>query len=191
MDDEAADLPSRVGMRLRAARGTQELSLRSLARATGFSASFLSQVERGQVSPLLASLQRIAHELGLSLASLVAASDSAEDSVRVRRRGEGALRTDWSHASVESLAGGESGLGLEPLWVTLEPDGETGPVHASARSGLWVCTRGEIVMRVGARRVVLAAGDSVAYGPDVSPTWVNESSEVAEVILVCAPARGG
>lgn len=50
--------------RLREARG---LSVRTLASKCGFSASFISQVELGQASPSIASLDRIAAALGVTL----------------------------------------------------------------------------------------------------------------------------
>ena len=53
----------KLGPRLKAARNAKSLSLRALGERTGFSASFLSQVELGQASPSLASLGRIAVEL--------------------------------------------------------------------------------------------------------------------------------
>ena len=56
---------------LREAKG---LSLRTLAEKVGLSASFLSQVERDEVSPSIASLEKIARALRVALASLFAQS---------------------------------------------------------------------------------------------------------------------
>ncbi|MEX2224800.1 MAG: helix-turn-helix transcriptional regulator, partial [Candidatus Rokuibacteriota bacterium] len=50
--------------RLRTAHG---LSVRTLASRAGFSPSFISQVEHNQASPSIASLQRLADALGVSL----------------------------------------------------------------------------------------------------------------------------
>jgi transcriptional regulator with XRE-family HTH domain len=58
---------ARIGEVLRQLRERQGLSLRTLAGRAGFSASFLSQLENGQVSPSIASLDRIAAELGVTL----------------------------------------------------------------------------------------------------------------------------
>ena len=49
-----------VGEAIRRLREGQRLSVRTLASKSGFSASFISQVELGQASPSLASLDRIA-----------------------------------------------------------------------------------------------------------------------------------
>jgi ribosome-binding protein aMBF1 (putative translation factor) len=54
----------RVGLRLGAARERQGLSLREVARRTGLSPSFISQVERDRVTPFFASLKQLAAALG-------------------------------------------------------------------------------------------------------------------------------
>ncbi len=53
----------KIGERIRKRRHEQNLSLRELGERTNVSASFLSQVENGQVSPSLNSLQSIATAL--------------------------------------------------------------------------------------------------------------------------------
>ena len=49
-----------VGLRIRALREAMGLSLRDLAQRSGVSAPMLSQVERGETSPTLASAAKIA-----------------------------------------------------------------------------------------------------------------------------------
>ena len=59
-----------LGERIRQLRTGRGLSVRTLAATTGFSPSFISQVEHGQVSPSIASLERIATALGVTLGGL-------------------------------------------------------------------------------------------------------------------------
>src|SRR5688500_12228379 len=56
-----------LGHALRQRRASQHLSLRTLAQRTGYSPSFLSQVENGQSSPSLTSIARITEELHVPL----------------------------------------------------------------------------------------------------------------------------
>src|SRR5437588_719102 len=53
-----------VGERLRDIRRLRRATLRTIAERAGVSESFLSQVERGRASASIASLRRIAGELG-------------------------------------------------------------------------------------------------------------------------------
>lgn len=60
--------PATLGERLRAARIGHGLTLRQAADRSGLSRAFLSQVERGEVSPSVASLTKIAEALEIHLA---------------------------------------------------------------------------------------------------------------------------
>src|SRR5437868_13730862 len=59
-----------VGERLQALRRYRRCTLRVVAKRSGLSESFLSQVERGRASASIASLRRIADALGVSMADL-------------------------------------------------------------------------------------------------------------------------
>jgi transcriptional regulator with XRE-family HTH domain len=61
---------ARLGARIRAYRTMRRMSLRSLAEFAGASASFISQLERGQTSASVGMLRRIAGCLGLTMADL-------------------------------------------------------------------------------------------------------------------------
>ncbi len=58
------------GDRLRALRKARHRTLRTVAEAAGISEGYLSQIERGQANPSIATLQQIASALGLKVADL-------------------------------------------------------------------------------------------------------------------------
>ena len=78
-----------VGERVRALREAMDLSLRDLAERTGVSAPMLSQVERGETSPTLATAAKIAAGLELSLSQLLRLDEASHVVVtrRADRRG--------------------------------------------------------------------------------------------------------
>ena len=57
-----------IGEKVRAFRMARRMSLRALGDATGTTASFLSQLERGLSGVTISTLRRIAGALGISLA---------------------------------------------------------------------------------------------------------------------------
>ena len=65
-----------MGQRIRKRRGDYSLSLRDLAKKTSLTASFLSQIERGVISPSLNSLRKISEALDVPL--LYFLSDTSE-----------------------------------------------------------------------------------------------------------------
>ena len=66
----ATDL--QLGTRIRSLRQARRLTLRDVSERAGVTESFLSQVERDVTSPSIATVQRIAHALDLSIAQLFA-----------------------------------------------------------------------------------------------------------------------
>ena len=56
-----------IGEHIRRLRLRRHTSVRAFAAQTGFSPSFISQLENGQVTPSLGSLQKIAETLGVTL----------------------------------------------------------------------------------------------------------------------------
>src|SRR5215216_5552933 len=71
------DPATAVGPRVRALRDAMGLSLRDLAERSGVSAPMLSQVERGETSPTLAIVGKIAGGLELSLSQLLRLDEGA------------------------------------------------------------------------------------------------------------------
>src|SRR5512137_3109222 len=77
--------PRIIGEHIRRLRSKRHVSVRTFAAQTGFSPSFISQLENGLVSPSLGSLQKIAETLGVTLGDFFAATASgAEEDLIVR-----------------------------------------------------------------------------------------------------------
>ena len=92
-----------VGEHLRQARLQLGMTLRTLARQTGFSPSFMSQVENGQVSPSISSMERIARAVGLTLGEFFDSVTGGEGGLIVRVADRGSLSSRWSAAEIEVL----------------------------------------------------------------------------------------
>lgn len=68
----------RLGARIKNLRISQRLTLKELAKKTGISISFISQVEREKTSPSIDSLSKICSALGVSLAHLFSERQTKE-----------------------------------------------------------------------------------------------------------------
>ncbi len=62
------------------------MSVRMLAKQAGFSPSFMSQVENGQVSPSISSMEKIAAAVGVTLGAFLAAVSGGGRTRRSRTR---------------------------------------------------------------------------------------------------------
>ncbi len=124
-----------VGARVKALREAMDLSLRDLAARSGVSAPMLSQVERGETSPTLATAERIAAGLDLSLSQLLRLDERPH--ISVTRAGQGrtarAPRPSAPRSSPRRLPGQRADVSRH----TLEPGAATGNARrpAAARAG--------------------------------------------------------
>lgn len=180
-----------VGARLREARQSHNLSLRALGELTGFSASFLSQVELGQAAPSLGSLQRISDALGLTVAGLLSPEPGVTPSggAVLRRSGRGSLHSEWSKATVESLVHASADEKLQALIVRLEVGGRTGATaYAPGRRLFAYCMSGSavFVLTEPAEELTVQTGDSVVVDGPRTVAWENREASPVEIISVTA-----
>jgi len=158
--------------------------VRTLATRTGFSPSFISQVEVDVVSPSLASLQKIAAELGVSLAQLFTSLESAPRMV-VRADERMTYESTWSQTLVEALTDAAPGRKLSAVQVTFEAGGASGKRTArSPHDTFAFVLAGTLVLSIENESVELSAGDAVYLVERSVGAWENQSTEQATLVLV-------
>jgi transcriptional regulator with XRE-family HTH domain len=185
-DTVSAEL--RLGNTLKARREELGLSLRTLATRAGFSASFLSQLETGQVSPSIASLGRIAAELGLTLAGLFAGSPGHSGAV-VRADSREGFTSSWSRARLESLMPAGSGTRtLEAIGVTVQGGGCSGKHLTLHPTDQFVyVVKGSVTLFLNNEELRLAQGDATLVPKQVPHRWENSTRRPVEILLVSSP----
>jgi len=174
-----------VGEHVRHLRERAGFSLRSLAARTDFSPSFISQLEHGQVSPSIHSMEKIATALGVTLSAFFGALRSGEGGLVTRVKQRGRLGSSWSNAEVESLSPSSRHQRLESFLITLRPGGRSGkhPVSHHGEEFALVMS-GKVTLRLGPDEYRLTKGDSAALLADELRLWVNESRTNCSVLVV-------
>jgi quercetin dioxygenase-like cupin family protein/DNA-binding XRE family transcriptional regulator len=166
------------------------MSVRKLAREAGFSPSFISQVENGQVSPSISSMERIATAVGVALGDFFAAVSNAEGGLIVRVADRQALSSGWSKAEIEVLSAPGPRTRLEALLVTLRPGGRSAKhPYAHPREEFTFVTQGEVMLTLGPEEHRLRRGDAATILPGELRRWRNVAKAPAQ-ILVISPSPG-
>jgi transcriptional regulator with XRE-family HTH domain len=160
-----------TGELVRRLRTQAGMSLRALAAQTGFSPSFMSQVENGQVSPSISSMEKIATALGVTLGDFFAAATEGEGGLIVRVADRQALSSGWSAAEIEALSVPGPRARLEALLITLRPGGRSGKhPYAHDREEFAFVAQGEVMLTLGgddpARRATSVAERRQGSRPD-------------------------
>jgi XRE family transcriptional regulator, regulator of sulfur utilization len=64
-------IPNRLGRVIRFERERRQLSQEALSELAGMNRSFVGEIERGEATPTIVTLQKLADALGLKLSELI------------------------------------------------------------------------------------------------------------------------
>jgi transcriptional regulator with XRE-family HTH domain len=178
-----------VGEHVRRLRERAGMSLRTLARTTGFSASFMSQLENGQVSPSIGSMEKIAAALGVSLGQFFVAAAGGEGGLIVRSKERQTLSSGWSKAEIEGLSRPGVNPLLEAVLVTLHPGGRSGKhPYPDPRAQFAFVVKGAATLSLGPEEHRLARGDSATILPGELRLWRNPGRGPVQLVIIATPA---
>jgi quercetin dioxygenase-like cupin family protein len=183
--------PHVIGDEIRRLRLRRHVSLRAFAVKTGFSPSFISQLENGQVSPSLGSLQKIADSLGVTLGEFFAAATTGEESLVVRPGDRRRLDSTWTDAHLEALGSMVRSRKLEPVLVIFGPGGKSGKhTHAHSHEEFAFVVKGRVTLTLGDEESELVPGDAVTLPAQAPHRWENRSPGIVEILIVSSRLRG-
>jgi len=177
-----------VALRIRQYREEKRLSLRALGEAAGISASALSQIESGQVSPSVATLEKICGALRLPIMALFDEPDGGHNPLIMRANTRRQVYSADSHAIIEPLARDLAHKKMQPLLLALEPGGECGehPYRSIEGEEFAIVLRGCIFFEQAGALHELSMGDAIYFNPQIPHNWRNLSGKMAKVLIVVA-----
>lgn len=164
---------ARLGSRIRSLRGTQNLSLDEAAQRSGVSRSMLSAVERGEKTPTVLVLHRIAVGLGSNITRLLGEEQAA--SVVVLRRAAQDVARDPSGWERRNLAPAQPGVAFEFMRTTIPPGVNAGefPPHPPGSREYVAVEQGTLQLTVAGAMYLLETGDSITYHGDCWHAFAN------------------
>ena len=175
-----------LGKRLRQERKSQGLSLEDLARRTGFSKSFLSQIENARNSPSIASLKRITEALGVSIGSLFEADRA--DQIYFLKKGE---RTPFEVVKDQVIFEfGSSKVPnrkMEAIFFTLRPGAESDGEYHHDGEEFGTVLEGVLLFELGGREYRMEPGDSIYFTSPTPHRWRNPGPGITRALWVIPP----
>ena len=173
-----------LGVRIRNVRKERGLTLKELERVSGFSATHISEIERGKTSPTIGALVRISTALGKDT-SFFLEEEQLNEIALVRRDERAPLPAGVAKVRGEYLTPGIPGGRLNAYMIYLEA-GDTKEVvyepHAGEEGVLVVAGRVEAL--IGGRAITMDVGDSVQYPADRPHGFRNLGREEVKLLLV-------
>lgn len=182
---ERSETLGKLGSRLRKLRSGHGLSVRTLAARTGFSPSFISQLEADSVSPSLASLEKIAAELGTTLGQLFSSLEESPQLV-IRRSERPTYESAWSKSTVEVVSEAAGGR-LSAVTVSMRPGGaSSASPQQSPHETFALVLEGELCVEADGQSYTLAAGDAATLPEGIAFRWENQSTQTGSLLIVVA-----
>lgn len=190
MPPTAPSTPPNVGKFVRRQRRARGLTLEELADRSGVSKSMLSQIERDQTNPTLATVWRLCESLGVTVEAFFGQDERAEAIEVLAAHGTPSIRSADGGCELRIL--GPLGLGGQVEWYDMraQPGAElvSQPHEAGTVEHLTVL-EGTLVVESGGERRPLAAQETARYRADRPHAIRNESGEAARALLMVILGR--
>lgn len=172
-----------VGRNVSELRASKGLRLADLAELTGYTTSYLSQIERGVSIPSLTALATVAAALGVEMSTLL--DHSTGPKVHITRSGEAPeirLPPNNMHFRVVGTHGPD---GAYTALIQNVPDEPMVDRHFGERFVLVL--EGELTISFGDNHHQLEPGDTIHYGAHETHRYVGGDGPV-ELLIVSSPA---
>lgn len=158
-----------IGSTIRNIRKQQHMTLKQLAKETGVTISFLSQVERGKCNATLESLRKISDALKVSPSVFFDQSSGVKDTFPFY---------------YENLASPNCSATFQPMLVSLQPNQQDYKEFTHLGHEFIYVLEGELTYSLEEQKGVLQVGDSIMFSSTKSHNWWNEGQVPTKFLLV-------
>lgn len=175
-----------VYMKIKKIRKQKKMTLKDMSANTGFSISFLSQMERG-ISPItMVSLKKITAALNISMKSLFEEEDFIRECYR-RDNDAALLGLQKNYKNFKILSGRFENRKLDSFFLSIDPK-STG-FESSSHEGeeFFYVLKGCATFIVDGKEYVIKEGESIHYPSVKSHTVYNHNEEALELLCVLTP----
>lgn len=174
-----------IGKKVKDLRVRLGLTQEDLADRAELSKGFISQLERDLTSPSIATLEEILECLGTTLKDFFA---DVQEQKTVYKKQDMYIKTDTEQGiEIEWLLPGAQGCSLEPILLTLEPNGSTWPHPPHEGDEFGYVLLGSVTLHLGDTLLRVKRGESFFYSPKHTHYIENSSNQTAKVLWVASP----
>jgi len=171
-----------LGRRIRQARNVLGLSQRDLAKRSEISVNTISLLERGQTSPTIATLQKLADSLSVEISYFFDIGKTENEVVfsKSNRRNhiqisEGFL-SDLSPSFITPI--------IRPLELQIYPRSRTKKEISHSGFEFLYCLENELLYTISGKVYLLEQGDSLLFNANLPHHWQNSTDNVTRIIMI-------
>ncbi len=174
-----------IGEKIKFLRQANNLTQEELADRCELSKGFISQLERDMTSPSIATLMDILESLGTDLPHFFQEQTDekvvfTQDDFAVKDDAESGSRICWLIPNAQKNE-------MEPILVTLNPDGSTYPDNPHEGEEFGYVLDGSITIHLGNRKLKARRGDSFMIRPNEPHYLSNSGKRAARILWISTP----
>jgi transcriptional regulator with XRE-family HTH domain len=184
MVENTDDILTRLPARLKAARRAQGLSLEAVSNLSGVSRSMVSQIERGESSPTIATLWNLTRALQVDFAGLLDGDATSDQIAVLRDRDVPSIDNMGQGCRIRILSPPEDAGKHEIYDLRFDTGGALlSQPHTRGTQEQLTVIEGAVVVTSGSASDTLQVGDTARYGADV-PHSITATDGPARAFLV-------
>jgi transcriptional regulator with XRE-family HTH domain len=177
------ELNELIAQNLKRIREERKISLDRVAELTGVSKSMLGQIERGNSSPTVATVWKIANGLKVSFTALMSSPQS--DISVVEKAAIKPLIEDNGKYRLYPLFPIEADRSFEIYCVEIKPGGYlSAEAHPAQTTEFITVYSGELTLRVRDQELQIAEGNSIRFKAHYPHAYHNSGKKLAVLNLV-------
>lgn len=174
-----------VSKKIRELRKERNLTLKELSQRTGFSISFLSQVERETSSIAITSLKKIADSLHVPITTFFKAYDN--EHFLVSKEEQKPFLIEGASTEYVKLSGTFQDRVLESLMITLQPKESHGHQFSHQGEEFLYVLHGSLAVMIDGEEYMVNAGSSIHYPSGKPHFWTNLLDQKTTFLCVLTP----
>lgn len=175
-----------IGEKLRRLRLQRNLTQEEMANRCELSKGFISQVERDQASPSIATLTDMLEALGSNLKEFFSESG---DEKPVFSQDDMFVKSDEEQlrGSITWLVPSAQKNAMEPILVELGAEGQTHEILPHEGEEFGYVLSGTVTLLIGSKQYKIKTGESFCLHPSASHRVMNQGKRPAKFLWVSTP----
>jgi transcriptional regulator with XRE-family HTH domain len=176
-----------VILKIQSLRKSRDVTLDQLAKMTGLTKGYLSQIENATKTPPFSTLDKIAYALGVDITYFFVDSKNEQVDAKItvvepeerKRVAPGGLRRGYGY---ESLAYKKAGKNMEPYLITVDSQGR-GSFKHDGEEFLFIL-EGTLEFSFGGEKYILKPGDSIYFDSGIEHSGHALGDEKVKMLCV-------